>query len=264
VGGRTESVRRDPPAARQNSTTSSLRSAARAHVAIRWQILPPYCERLGPATARTCRVPPDATRWGVGQLLWWVNYLVKQCVPTHRPISFHARAAQPARGAGDLSLSIKKRSPPRRGRNFCPRRGSFPRRRQADQFVPSPVPTFANGPVRPGNVSEATCCEPRTAPTAIVAPLKKGALSSYYRQECRAPRASFYALVNNFENFHAAVDMDAGLSILRALPSRSSLGHGSREAKLHRLGARQVEDRRPLASLEPIDREYLGVDVCIH
>ena len=32
------------------------------------------------------------------------------------------------------------------------RRGSFPRQTKADQFVSSPVPTFANGPVRPADV----------------------------------------------------------------------------------------------------------------
>jgi len=43
------------------------------------------------------RVPPRLRPGGgVGQLLWWVNYLLKQSVPTHRPISLHLSRLSPS------------------------------------------------------------------------------------------------------------------------------------------------------------------------
>jgi hypothetical protein len=53
------------------------------------QILRAFLDRT------TCPVPipsqclPRGLATGVGQLLRWVNYLVKQSVPTHRPTAFH-------------------------------------------------------------------------------------------------------------------------------------------------------------------------------
>ena len=64
---------------------------------------------------------------GVGQLLWWVNFLMKQCVPTHRPISFHARAAQPARGRRGSFLVYQKKDPhPAGDEIFVPAGDLFP------------------------------------------------------------------------------------------------------------------------------------------
>jgi hypothetical protein len=44
----------------------------------------------------------------VGQLLWWVNHLLKQSVPTRRPISFHAPAGTAARGAPGILFAGQK------------------------------------------------------------------------------------------------------------------------------------------------------------
>jgi len=51
----------------------------------------------------------DRPGGGVGQLLWWVNYLLKQSVPTHRPISF--RLPIPRADRGDLGLWSKASRP---------------------------------------------------------------------------------------------------------------------------------------------------------
>jgi len=85
----------------------------------------------------------------VGQLLWWVNYLLKQSVPTHRLISFRvpSRSRVPSRvirsrlraavhflSAGDPRFPLVKKDPHHQqihfssppGIQISSRRGSFP------------------------------------------------------------------------------------------------------------------------------------------
>ncbi len=114
----------------------------------------PYSRRLGqarraaranifapasrPHPQSTCPVPPDATRWGGGSTTL-VGQLPNETMCPDPPANLFPCPGSTARerGAGIFPCLSKKRSPPRRGRNFCPRRGSFPRRTKADQFVSS-------------------------------------------------------------------------------------------------------------------------------
>jgi len=56
----------------------------------------------------TCPVPASARRRRVGQLIWWVSYLVRESVPTHRPISFRRTFFE--------LFPMKQRVPSRRSR----------------------------------------------------------------------------------------------------------------------------------------------------
>jgi len=145
--------------------------------------------------SRPVRVPSRS----VGQLLWWVNYPLKQSVPTHRPDSV------PLVAAGDLFPLVKKDPHHRRESIFRSRRGSYPHRTDSDRRrlrSRDSLRTRQSGPAIDNAIPRAR--------TANLPRLAARRLSPPYRKKRPPPSPSFYGRVNNFGIFLASQVRRAG------------------------------------------------------
>jgi hypothetical protein len=121
----------------------------------------PVSSETAGVRAISCAVIPS--REGAGSTTLWVSYLLKECVPTHRPISFH------------LPRKFAFSKPPYHSR------------------CPSQSPSRSAG--RTGFALASRLVERHAGRP------RRGANTPSYHPQFNARRPSFHAHVNNFGNF---------------------------------------------------------------